>query len=278
MEQRDGKAAEAARAAVRCFEPYHRDPQTYAQATAYVPTDCQDEVVQMLEQVSRRPVYTDDPEHEFSTTQNALVAVNAEKYYRAMIRGGVGSWNVRDTHMADTLDRLMDYHGPQAKAIVWAHNTHVGDARATDMAMAGMVNIGQLVRERHSDEGVVLIGFGSHHGSVIAGREWGAPMQRMQVPEARSGSWEALLHQVGARDRLLQFGKQVTPEAFFETRGHRAIGVVYNPEYERLGNYVPTVLPSRYDAFLYLDETEALHPLQVEVEEARPPELYPWGL
>ena len=122
-----------------------------------------------------------------------------------MVRGCPDSWNVRDLHMAETLDRLMKHHGRRAKAIVWEHNTHIGDARYTDMAEDGMVNIGQLVRERHADAGVVLVGFGSHHGSVIAGREWDAPMERMPLPPARAGSWEDVLHRAGAENKLLPF-------------------------------------------------------------------------
>src|SRR5439155_14229820 len=128
---------------------------------------------------------------------------DAEHYYRTMVQGGPGSWNVRDRHMFETLERLMRHHRPGAKAIVWEHNTHIGDARYTDMAGDGMVNVGQLVREGHADEGVVLVGFGSYRGSVIAGDEWEAPMQEMRVPAGRPGSWEEVLHRVGAEDRLL---------------------------------------------------------------------------
>ena len=129
-----------------------------------------------------------------------------------------------------------------AKAIVWEHNTHIGDARHTDMADEGMVNLGQLVRERHGPEGVVLVGFGSHRGTVIAGRQWGAPWERMPVPPAQEGSWEEVLHREGARDKLLLFsgGEE---RRWLEPCGHRAIGVVYRPEFEHFGNYVPTVLP-----------------------------------
>ncbi len=120
-----------------------------------------------------------------SDEQNALVVKNAEAYYRTMVRGGAASWNVRDRHMAETLERLMQQHGPEARGIVWEHNTHIGDARYTDMARSGMVNVGQLAREERGDEDVVLVGFGSYRGSVIAGARWGAPMQRMTVPPAR---------------------------------------------------------------------------------------------
>lgn len=280
LEKTDPDTARLARQAYLCFEPYGEDEQAYAWSTRLVPEDCEDEVVDLLLEMRRKGGRFDsDPESAFSAEQNALVMVNAERYYRAMVRTDQYSWNVRDTHMSDTLDRLVDHHGPGSKAIVWAHNTHIGDARATDMAAAGMVNLGQLVRERHSDEGVVLAGFGSQHGSVIAGREWGSPMERMPVPDARPGSWEAILHRAGKRDCLLRFGRQITPPEFFTPRSHRAIGVVYNPERERLGNYVPSVLPSRYDAFLFFDETEALHPFHLEpAGEARPPATYPWGL
>jgi erythromycin esterase len=168
------------------------------------------------------------------------------------------------------------HHGPDARAIVWEHNTHIGDARATDMADVGMVNVGQLVREQRGTEDVVLVGFGSHRGSVIAGAEWGAPMERMQVPPAREGSWEDVLHRVGEEDKLLIFAD--AEDGLVEPRGHRAIGVVYEPAYERYGNYVPTVLPRRYDAFLYLDETRALRPLRMQPrDDGEPPETFPSG-
>ncbi|WP_299985396.1 erythromycin esterase family protein [uncultured Pontibacter sp.] len=277
MERHDGKAAEAARVAVQCFEPFHRDPQTYAQATAFVPTDCENEVIQMLEQVAKRVVYPDDPEHEFNTTQNALVAVNAEKYYRAMIRGGVGSWNVRDSHMMETLDRLLEFHGPNAKAIVWEHNTHIGDAQYTDMADDGMFNIGQLARERYGRDQVKLVGFGTYQGNVIASRSWGAPMQKMDVPAAKEGSWEHMLHEMSTDDKII-FSKDLKEVPELQCRiPHRAIGVVYDPKVEHLGNYVPTLIPDRYDAFLYFDETEGVHPLHMKTRGAREPELYPWN-
>ncbi len=178
-----------------------------------------------------------------------------------MLEGGPTSWNVRDNHMVDTLERLMTQM-PDAKAIVWAHNTHIGDARATDMAMAGMVNVGQLVRQSHAPDDVLALGFGSYKGSVIAGLSWDAPMQVMQVPEARPDSWEAIFRAGLTNANLLIFEEaREHEEAFRQMRGHRAIGVVYNPNHERYGNYVPTSLSQRYDAFMYLDVTHALHPL-----------------
>jgi erythromycin esterase-like protein len=186
--------------------------------------------------------------------------VNAEKYYHAMVRSNAGSWNIRDRHMHETLNRLMQLYGPDAKCIVWAHNTHVGDARATDMQASGMVNIGQLVREQHSQEGVYIAGFSSYQGSVIASQGWGAPMQRMPVPAAQPGSWEAILHNTEPANKIILTKELVDNPTYMQSRGHRAIGVVYDPSHES-GNYVPTVLPERYDALLFIDQTEALHPL-----------------
>jgi erythromycin esterase-like protein len=172
----------------------------------------------------------------------------------------------------------MRHHGPDAKAIVWEHNTHIGDARAPDMVDVGMVNVGQLVREQRGVEDVVLVGFGSHRGSVIAGAEWGAPMEHMPVPPAREGSLEDILRLAGEEDKLLVFVEADDEDGLLEPRAHRAIGVVYDPAYERFGNYVPTVLPRRYDAFLYVDETQALHPLHMRTRKnGEPPETFPSG-
>ena len=277
LEETDPDALEAARRAYACFEPYGEDVQAYARGAAFVQASCEDEVVDLLGDIRRHAQATgDDDEAHFDAEQNARAAVGAERYYRTMVRGGSQSWNVRDRHMIETLDHLLEHHGPGAKAIVWEHNTHIGDARATDMAAAGMVNTGQLARERYGDDAVVLVGFGSNRGSVIAGRSWGAPMERMEVPIAQAGSWEDVFHEAGVGDALL-LTDRLSPAAR-ERRGHRAIGVVYDPTLERYGNYVPTDLPARYDAFVHCDVTRALHPLHVEPKEAGPPETYPWGL
>ena len=279
LERVDPEAVNTARRAYKCFEPYGEDVREYARATAFVPTSCEEEVVEMLSELRNKlPEYRDDPESRFSAEQNALVVRGAERYYRAVVRGGSSSWNVRDRHMVQTLERLMWHHGKEAKAIVWEHNTHIGDARYTDMADVGMVNVGQLMRDQWGVENVVLVGFGSHRGSVIAGAQWGAPMERMPVPPARQGSWEDILHRTGEEDKLLIFAEAEDEDGLLEPRAHRAVGVVYDPAYERYGNYVPTVLPRRYDAFLYLDETRALHPLRMRTRQnGEPPETFPSG-
>ena len=272
-------ALEKAMTAFRCFEPYGEDPQRYAWATKMLPDDCEDEVIDVLLEVHRRDERSsgDGEEVELDVRQNAEVLAGAERYYRTMVRADGTSWNVRDLHMVDTLDRLMKHHGDGAKAIVWEHNTHIGDARATDMASAGMINVGQEVRQRHGEDDVVLVGFGSHSGSVIAARSWGEQMQSFPVPPAPAETHEDLLHEAAPEQCLLVFPERRDGPWMSGRRGHRAIGVVYNPERDHLGNWVPTVMGLRYDAFIYLDRTEALHPLApVAIEEAVP-ETYPWG-
>lgn len=262
-------------AAYRCFEPYGEDPQAYAVQARFVPPGCEPQVLDLLVRMRRAAIF--DGDASFSAWQNAEVAANAERYYRAMISGGADSWNIRDVHMADTLDRLLHHYGPQAKVIVWAHNTHVGDARATDMAASGIVNIGQLARERHQAEDVVLVGFGGHRGTVIAGGRWGAPAETMSVPRAMHRSLEDLLHATGLDQALFVFPTERQPDWLTGTLAHRAIGVVYHPDREQSLNYVPTRAGQRYDAFCWFDETTAVHPLPVPAA-TREPETYPTGV
>lgn len=281
LEKTDPAAYYLAEEAFNCFEPYRKDEgRSYAEALNFVPKLCQKEVVNLLKEVrSRIPHYNSDFENVFSVEQNALVAVNAEKYYEAMLAGGANSWNVRDQHMANTLDRLLNFHGENSKAIIWEHNTHIGDARATNMPANGMYNLGQLVRVQHQNKGVVLVGFGSYEGTVLAGNGWGAPMKTMPVPAATKGSWEYFLHQAGAKNKLLIMANFKNNDAMMKNYiGHRAIGVVYHPEHEHRGNYVPSILPSRYDAFIFLDQTKALHPLNTKVDKQQMPETYPFGV
>ncbi|MEF8799516.1 MAG: erythromycin esterase family protein [Halolamina sp.] len=278
LEATDPGAVEFARDAYRCFEPYGEDAREYGRSTRLVPETCEDEVVDVLTRLREEaPTYDGDesPDEQFNVEQNARVARNAEEYYRSLAGSG-NSWNVRDRHMADTLDRLIEQHGDDATAIVWAHNTHIGDARATDMAQRGRLNIGQLVRERYPPKEVALVGFGSHHGSVIAADEWGAEMESMRVPEAMEGSYEDVFHRAGGEDRLLFTGRIAAGDALAEERGHRAIGVVYHPSLES-GNYVPTELRERYDAFIHIDESGSLHPLDLHPDREQVPELYPFG-
>ena len=283
LEGIDPALARSARGAYRCFEPYGGDVQEYARATALVPTTCEREAVAVLAALRSRAMEfrEDGRDAFFNAEQNALVAQNAERYYRTMVRGGPTSWNVRDAHMLETLERLMKHHGPEAKAIVWEHNTHVGDARFTDMARAGMFNVGQLVRQTNDASDVVIVGFGTHRGTVVAGDEWGAPMRRMRVPPAREASFEHALHDAETSDALLLFNESENGgiEGLDEPIGHRAIGVVYDPHNERWGNYVPTIVPKRYDAFVYIEESSGVDALHMPVlVDGEPPETVPSGM
>jgi erythromycin esterase-like protein len=245
------------------------------------PDGCQDELVDLLVHLNKnaRHYRALGSDAFFNAEQNALIARNAERYYRAMVRGGPASWNIRDLHMMETLHRLLQHHGPEAKAIVWAHNTHIGDARATDMVTDGMVNIGQLAREQFGPDQVVLIGFSTHRGHVIAAHGWDRPWFQLPVPIAAAGSWEDVLHLAGGNDRILVLSPDVAGPAMRTVRGHRAIGVVYHPRYEQHGNYVPTDLPARYDAIIHIDRTHALRPLHTpERITLEPPETFPFAV
>lgn len=281
LEKNDPKALSVAKKAMECFEPFAKDEgQSYARASSFVPELCEKEILNMLKEIIKNmPNYNHDAENVLSTEQNAYIARNAEKYYRAMIKRGSASWNIRDEHMVSTIDRLMKFHGKDSKIIIWEHNTHIGDARATNMAAEGMVNVGQLIREQYASDGVVAVGFGSFKGNVVAGREWGDSMRKIKVPEAINGSWEHAFHIANnGQNRLLLMNQVKEEKCLLLPIGHRAIGVVYNPEHERFGNYVPSILPERYDAFIFIDETNALHPINIEVNGNQIPETYPFGM
>ncbi|MCE3199616.1 erythromycin esterase family protein [Paenibacillus sonchi] len=253
---------EAAKQAFECFEPFGRDEQSYGISASLYGEGCEDEVIALLSKLQDKwkDVHPADRENALSAELNAMTIQGGESYYRTMIRHDAASWNIRDRHMVAALDKLMEFHGEAARAVVWEHNTHIGDARATDMEQEQMVNVGQLLREKYGSA-VYAVGFGTYRGTVIAGRAWGAPPEIMQVPPAIKNSWEELLHRDGAGDKLLLFGREETV-LNQKTIGHRAIGVVYHPERER-GNYVPSILPKRYDAFIYLDHTRALAPVEI---------------
>jgi len=266
-----------------CFDTYHRDEIAYAKATLRIPEGCHDQVMEnlmMLLELRIQDTSSLDMKL-FHARQNALIIRNAENYYRSMMRADVNSWNIRDRHMTDTLDMLLEHHGSKSKAIIWAHNTHIGDYRATDMVDEGSVNLGGLARERYGAENVALLGFGTYRGSVIAAHAWDGQHQVMRVPPARLGSYEAVFHgiceELGKKELLFLFDENQRKTVLGERHGHRAIGVVYAAEYEGRGNYVPTAIANRYDAFVFIDETRALEPLRVSFEHHQIPETWPTG-
>jgi len=265
LDQHAPDAVPEAMQAWRCFAPYGEDPQEYAWSTRLVPETCEQDVVDLLVAVRRRAAgLLPADEDAFDAAQNAEVVAGAEHYYRAMVQSNRQSWNVRDIHMADTIDRLTAHIGFDSKALVWAHNTHVGDARATDMAASGMINVGQIVRQRHGRENVALVGFAGYRGGVIAAAAWGAPESVLTVPAAQFGSHEDSLHRALGWPAVLVFPDDRTGAWLGAERDHRAIGVVYQPAREA-GNYVPTWMGGRYDALIWMEETSPLSPLRHEL-------------
>jgi erythromycin esterase-like protein len=264
LERTGNSGLTQARNAFSCFEPYNRNNESYAVSAGYLSENCIKEALSLLNTIQKNKwKYDDEEENSLNMEVNALVTVNAEEYYRTMVLSDSKSWNVRDIHMVEALNAVMEYYGEGAKVIIWEHNTHVGDARATDMKEAGMVNVGQLIREQNYPEDVYIVGFGTNSGTVIASTEWGVDFRVTNVPSAQSGSWENLMHKAGAYNQYLLFNDE-NREEFNKTIGHRAIGVVYRPEYEQYGNYVPSVMSSRYDGFMFVDKTHALHPIVME--------------
>ncbi|MBU9712827.1 erythromycin esterase family protein [Bacillus tamaricis] len=250
-----------AKKAMECFEPYHRTADKYAISAAFYGEDCMDEVQDLLKSIHKNhAVYEDDLESSLSLRINAIATSNAENFYHTMVTSDSESWNIRDRHMAEVLHHIGKFYGPEAKGIIWEHNTHIGDARATDMASEGMVNVGQLTREQYGLENIFSVGLGTHHGTVIAADKWGSHAEVMTVPKAPEGTWENVLHQAGASNKYILFNKE-NRHLFRDIIGHRAIGVVYHPKYEHRGNYVPSRISERYDAFIHVDETKALKPL-----------------
>ncbi len=261
----------AVQSAQSCLAPYNRDEQAYAYATS----GCTGEIEKVLQAVqNQRSQLPAGHEEAFNAEQNALVAVNAERYYS----GAGNTWNIRDNHMMETINRLVAHRGSTAKIIIWEHNTHVGDARYTNMTASGEVNVGQLVREQHAGAGVHVVGFGTYEGTVIASDYWGGPITNMPVPPAPAQSWEAIMHQTAPPNKLINLQALRQDKSLTQSRGHRAIGVVYNPEFEAFGNYVPSKITERYNAFMYIDETEAVHPLHNHRDAHQQPDLYPWGM
>lgn len=267
----------------RCFESYQCNEIDYAKSLLKMPTGCQEEVISNLRELLR--VRLEDTslskEQLFDVKQNARVIHNAEKYYRTMMTGGAESWNIRDHHMMETLENLLHLHGPNAKCIVWAHNTHIGDYHATDMLESGYINLGGLARERFGMEQVYLTGFSSYQGEVTAGKAWGAPFKKMTLPKARAGSIEDYFHKsainLKAVQLLTDFRNVHKDSALHRVFGHRAVGVVYDPNHESHGNYVPTSLAKRYDAMIFVDRTSAINPLSDIAAAGEFPETYPLG-
>jgi erythromycin esterase-like protein len=285
----DPEAARRARYRYACFEHFGEDVQAYGYAAGFgLSASCEREAIEQLVELRRHAleyaqrdgrVAQDD---YFFAEQNARVVKNAEEYYRAMFRGRVSSWNLRDTHMADTLDALvahLEAQAPGVKVAVWAHNSHLGDARATRMGDEGELNVGQLVRKRYPGR-AVLVGFTTHEGTVTAASEWDGPAERKRVLPSLPGSWERLFHDTGLAGWYLRLREHALADELRGRRLERAIGVIYRPETERVSHYFDADLPRQFDAVLHLDRTVAVEPLEPFPRERgeEPVETYPTGL
>jgi erythromycin esterase-like protein len=286
----DPDEAQRARARYACFDHAHEDSQAYGYGASYgfSPT-CEDEAVQQLRAMNRlaaRMSHVPGMERDeaFFAQQNARLVLNAEEYYRTMFRGRVSSWNLRDSHMVETLLALRKHlagAGAAPRIAVWAHNSHLGDASATEMGDMGEWNVGQLVRERLAGE-AVLVGFSTHHGSVTAASDWDEPPQRKRVREGLPDSWEDVFHETGEPGFLLPLCADAQLRGLVDEkrRLQRAIGVIYRPETERQSHYFLTRLAAQFDAMIHLDETRALQPLDPGAawHSGEAPETYPSAL
>ncbi|HUB59007.1 MAG TPA: erythromycin esterase family protein [Candidatus Micrarchaeia archaeon] len=284
LDKVDPEAARRARNRYACFDNYGEDNQAYGYATSFgLNKSCEDEVVSQWMEMRRRAADLARRDGRvgrdafFFAEQNARLVKNAEEYYRAMFHERVSSWNLRDTHMAETLDALMHHLGRKSKVVVWAHNSHLGDARATEMGQRGELNLGQLVREGYGKE-AILIGFTTNAGTVTAASGWDSPAERKHVRPALPGSYEALFHDAGVSNFLLHLreNEKVTA-ALREPRLERAIGVIYLPQSERASHYFHAQLPDQFDVVLHYDETRAVEPLERTAawEAGEVPETYP---
>jgi erythromycin esterase-like protein len=274
----DPEAAARARGRYGCFD--HFDEQAYGYATATGEKEsCEDDVVAQLDELRERAAELAardgrlPRDAHFAAEQNAKLAAAAERYYRAMYRGRASSWNLRDTHMADTLDALHE-HLDGAGIVVWAHNSHLGDARATSMGRdRSELNLGQLAREHHGDD-VCIVGFTTHSGTVTAARDWGAPAERRIVRPSLEGSLERLLHEAGIDRGVLELRDGLLGDELLQ----RMIGVIYRPESERWSHYLQARAAEQFDLLVHIDQTSALEPLEPWSSTEEPAETYPSGL
>ena len=278
----DPPTAAIARERYGCLTPWQRDPAVYGRAalTGQYRT-CESPVVAMLEDLlHKRLDYAQRDGLRFlDAVQNARLVADAERYYRVMYYGSVESWNLRDQHMFDTLATLLAFHGPDARAVVWEHNSHVGDAAATEMGARGEYNVGHLCRERFGNQ-AFLVGFGTDHGTVAAASEWDGPMEVKHVRPAHADSYERLCHDTGLETFLLHLREPERAEVREEllaARLERAIGVIYRPETERMSHYFEASLPAQFDEFIWFDDTRAVTALPAGAPEGVP-DTYPFGV
>lgn len=282
LERVDPQTASIARVRYGCFSPWETDPATYGRAVvAGEMHSCESAVLSILNGLfAQRIHYIDqDGDSYFDAERNAVVIREAERYYREMYYGSRESWNLRDRHMFDTLESVLKHRGKHARCIVWAHNSHVGDARATEMGSRGEISLGQLVREVYPERSY-RIGMGTDHGTVAAAHNWGDPMHVMNVRPSHEDSYEQLCHRSGVKQFLLPLQRRHNSKIYEALRTphlQRAIGVIYRPDTELLSHYFQAVLPAQLDEYIWFDQTHHIEALHAE-EIAGVPETYPFGL
>jgi len=282
LDELDPEAARIARERYGCLMPWQRDPATYGRAVlSQRYRDCETEVVAQLRALleKRLDYEVEDGASFLDAAQNARLVRSAEQYYKVMYYGGAASWNLRDSHMFETLEHVLEARGPDARAVVWAHNSHIGDARATEMgAVRGELNIGQLARDRFGDD-AALIGFGTHTGTVAAADDWDGEMKVKRVRPSREDSYERLCHDAGRPRFLIDLQRDpALRRRLEEQRLERFIGVIYRPETELMSHYADASLPRQFDAWVWFDETEAVTPLGHEHHREGMPDTYPFGV
>jgi erythromycin esterase len=266
----------AVEAAYQCFTPYGSDAMAYASALMHGAKGCGYEAGHLWGVMKSRMPSANPTEEEFASTQYALVAEDGERYFHN-IGNGIVSWNLRENHMYTTIRRLLALYGADSKIIVWAHNTHVGDARSSTMSTRHKVSIGQLLREAYGDRQVFITGFGSYSGTLLCGRTWGDSTRLVTLPPARGGSWEDLLHSQYGDSRLVMCSAFRNDKALNGYYATRAVGAIYRPASDAYSSYTSSVMSRRYDAFIYLDKTEAVHPLPVMLNRSQVPYTFPTG-
>lgn len=282
LEEVDPETAEVARLRYGCLMPWASDPALYSQVTfTRQYRECEKDVVVALQDLlNKRLEYAGaDGERFFNVEQNARLIVNAERYYRTMYYAENNSWNQRDQHMFETLESVLEFRGADSKAVIWEHNSHIGDARATQMGARGEFNVGQLARQQYGDE-AYLIGFGTDHGTVAAASEWGGPMEVKQVRPSHIDSYERVCHETATDNFLLPLRKplqEITRKKLLAERLERAIGVIYSPETELQSHYFYASLPHQFDEYIWFDETRAVEPLTRETTKGMP-DTFPFGL
>jgi protein-L-isoaspartate(D-aspartate) O-methyltransferase len=279
----DADAAAVARARYGCLAPWEHDPAAYGAAAARGRFEgCAEEAVQMLQDLLRQRLEYEprDPGRFFDAERNAALVKNAERYYRAMYEGPHASWNLRDRHMFETLQALLRHAGDGARAVVWAHNSHLGNAAATSMSARGETNVGELCRNAFGDD-CYAIGFGTDHGTVAAADNWDEPMRVMEVRPAHESSYERVCHDTQLEGFLLPLRRTPEPEVrdvLMAERLERAIGVIYRPQSELVSHYFHAALPRQFDEWIWFDESRAVEPLDLQPDPDKLPQTFPFGL